>query len=280
MKTYCLIALFCTSFLLIGCGTISQHAAVRTGEPGLISEAEKARAVLDALVNLNSGLDSFKGIGKATFRSNGTRQSVRVAWMGSGRDRIRIEVLDPAGRPVVSFANDGDWVYLLSRNPPRFYKKRSAGASLKNVLAIPVQSNDIIALISGRAPLREYRSVHLILSEENENRPGTGRDNPPAAERVLVLKRFWGLVVQKIFFDEALNEIRQVEIYDTLGSLAYRAVFESMQNIDGYRVPSALLISNDADAAFRLDIRRYWADVRVEPSQFVLIPPEAIDRRE
>ena len=124
MKTYCPTAVFCALFLLTACSTISQHTAIKTGEPGSPSETEKARSLLDALVNLNSGLDSFKGIGKATFSSKGKKQVARVAWMGSGRNRIRIEVLDPSGRPSVSFANDGEWSYLLSRNPLRFYKNR------------------------------------------------------------------------------------------------------------------------------------------------------------
>ena len=67
-------------------------------------------------------------------------------------------------------------------------------------------------------------------------------------------------------------------MYGRGGGLIYRAVFEKMQFIDGYRVPSRLLITDDRDQSLQLTIHRYWADVPVDPSVFLLAPPTDEDR--
>jgi len=47
-----------------------------------------------------------------------------------------------------------------------------------------------------------------------------------------------------------------------------------MQNIEGYSVPSSLVLSTDDGSGFRLDVDKYWVGVSVSPSMFVLTPPE------
>jgi hypothetical protein len=90
---------------------------------------------------------------------------------------------------------------------------------------------------------------------------------------VLLLDRIWG-VHQKIFLDEQKSEVRQIEVYDVSGSMLFQANFLEMQLIDGYRVPSRLVVSNyQTKALVQLVVEKYWAGIPVSPSMFVLESP-------
>jgi hypothetical protein len=47
-----------------------------------------------------------------------------------------------------------------------------------------------------------------------------------------------------------------------------------MQAVNKYQVPLRLSISSDEGMGFQLEVQKYWADVPVSPSMFVLDPPD------
>ncbi len=256
--------LLSTVLFLTACSTVSR----RPGSPGGPTEAE---VLLETLVNRNPGLDGFKGIGKAIIMADGKNQIARVAWMGASPNRLRIEILGPAGQSVAGFAYDGQWMTIVSHAPVKFVKKRSSGANLKRLLSVPVNAGDMVALMAGRVPVRKHRTVLFS---------GAGDGVRPNEDTVLELKRAWGHVAERIFLDKAGGNVRQVEIYQPDGLLAYRVVFKKMQQINGYGVPSELQFSNDAGMALNLHIHRYWTKVDFVPSTFVLTPPKTANPAE
>jgi len=251
--------LFCAVIFLAGCGSIS-----RQPEDSLESAAmADARVVLSILRNQNRMLKNFKGIGKIKVRQDQkTRIDERIAWVASETAKLNIAVL-VSGHPAIKMASDGEWFYYYeTREGKPFYKKFSASdANLKQITAIPIKISDIIALLAGRVPLREHHTAVL-------ERSASGKSY------VLVLKRRWWGVTEKIFLDETKSKVHQTEFYNRSGSLIYLARFDEMQSIDGYRVPALLSISNGDGIDLELVVNRYWADVDVSASMFVLNPPE------
>jgi hypothetical protein len=260
--SYAIIHLRATLFfILVGFGL----AACSTMTAGL-SGMEKdlvTQNLISTLEAQNNQLKNFKGIGTIKVWKHGKVQiDERVAWIGSQPLKISIAVLI-SGYPAVKLSSDGEWFYYLeSQGDQSYFKKiQTTNANLKRLISIPIRSNDVITLLTGRVPVREYHQAQL-----KEDASGDGY--------VLILsKRWWG-IIEKIYVDKSKSKVRQVEMYDRDGSLAYRASFEKIKDIQGYRVPFRLKISNDEGADFRLEIDRYWADVNVSPSMFVLTPPE------
>ncbi len=111
----------------------------------------------------------------------------------------------------------------------------------------------------GRIPIREHRSARL-----QPLASGNGY--------VLLLNRIWG-VHQKIYLDEQKSEVRQTEVYDAAGNLVFQANFLEMQLVDGYKVPSRLVVTGETRAMVQLVVEKYWADIPVTPSMFVLESP-------
>lgn len=260
MKWYRVIVVLTAVLLFSSC------AIFRPSKELEITPAEKDAEVRDLLFTLqtkNASLKNFKGIGTIKVWQNGIIQvDQRVAWIGEKPLKLSIAVLI-SGFPAIKLATDGRWLYYLeSHGHETIFKKfADTDPSLKKIISIPITASDVVTLLAGRIPLREYNSVALVAKTA-----GNGT--------VLVLKERWWGIRQKIYFNEARSRVRQIEIFNRSGSLMYRAEIENIQPVNGYRVPFRLRLSSNEGADFQLDVDRYWANVNLPPDVFVLTPPE------
>ena len=246
-----------------GCSSFTAGLSREKQPPPDAAAMAQANAVVSYLSHQNAGLSSFKGKGKITVRQQGRLKfKETVYWVGSENDKISI-VLLVGGYPAVKMASDGKWFYYyeVSEGDPIYRKIDASDASLKRIISISIKTDDVLSLIAGRVPIREY---HRAVLEQQKARPGY----------VLVLnKRWWG-VAEKIYLDQTKTQVEQVEFFNRSGSLIYRARFDEMQAVKDYRVPARLSITNGTDADFELEVHAYWVDVAVTPQMFVLKPPE------
>jgi len=225
-------------------------------------DAALAAETLARLRRVNHDLSTFKGLGKIRIRSaDRAPVSERVAWVGAVPEKIRIAVVS-AGRPVLTIAADGRHLYFVDPNDPHttFRKLSAPDADLEQLLSVPLKTSDVVTILAGRVPIVGHGSAVLTRGAD-----GSGR--------VLVLSRWWR-VVEKIFLDESLAEVKTAEIYDLGGRLRYRVNFRRMQEVNGYRVPERLEINREDGSSVRLDIDRYLTGVAVTPESFMIEPPE------
>lgn len=260
MNWYRIIPAFILAGLLAGCAAIKPSRDL-TITP--VERTEQVRDLLSSLQTQNDALINFKGIGNIIIRQNGLTQfDQRVAWIGEKPVKFSIAVLI-SGYPAVKLAADGRWFYYLEvqGEDTRFRKMATNDPDLKRLISIPISVSDVIALLSGRIPLPEFDSVEFNRETSNQ-------------ECVLILADSWWGVQQKIFYDASLSRVLRVDVFHRSGALRYRAEVESTQQVEGFRVPRRLKLSNNEGIDFRLDIHRYWANVDVQPSVFVLTPPQ------
>jgi len=260
MKWYRVIILLAAALSLSSCAVFKPSRELEIIPP---EKATEVRNLLSALQSKNNSLKNFKGIGKISVWQNGViRVDQRVAWIGEKPLNLSIAVLI-SGYPAIKLATDGKWLYYLeTRGHDTIFKKFAASdPSLRNIISIPITSSDVVTLLSGGIPLRKFDAVDVIADTS-----GNGY--------VFVLKERWWGVRQKIYFDQSGSQVRQVDTFDRSGELKYRAEIENMRSVDGYQVPFRLKLSSGEGADFLLDIDRYWANVELPASAFVLAPPE------
>ena len=260
MKWYRIIPALAVACLLLSCATIkpSRDLAVTP-----VERADQVRGLLAILRTQNNALINFKGIGNITVRQNGVIQfDQRVAWIGEKPVKFSLAVLI-SGYPAVKLATDGEWFYYLEvqGQETRFRKMAARDPDLKRLISIPISASDVIAFIAGRIPLPEFDAVTFV--EETSN-PGP----------VLVLADNWWGTRQKIFYNAALSHVQRIDVFHRSGPLRYRAEVESTQRVNGFQVPQRLRFSNDDGIDVQLDIHRYWINVDLSPSVFVLSPPK------
>jgi hypothetical protein len=250
-------------FFCVNCSGLLTGRSREMSKPPIAAELLETQAVLAELNRKNALLDSFKGLGKIKVWQDGQLKiDERVAWIGSAPNKLSI-VLMVSGFPAIKMASDGKWFYYYEVGEGKgTYKKISAtDASLKRIISIPIQPSDIMNLIAGRVPLREY---HTAILQKQESGQGY----------VLALKRHWWGIVEKIHLEEDKQQIRMIEYFNRTGSLSYRVRFDEMQLVNGYQVPAKLSISNGNNANFQLDVYQYYTNVPVTASMFVLNPPD------
>jgi hypothetical protein len=258
-----LISLILAAFLLSACAGINAGLPGKPPQEAELGKISDAKILLATLETENERLKTFKGIGKIRVYHHGKIQiDQRVAWLGFEPDNLSIAVLI-SGYPAIKVASDGKWFYYLEAQGDQtvFKKVPATNANLKRIISIAIPCNDVLTLLAGRAPIRTYNAAYL-----NKDESGSGY--------VLVLKKRWWGIIEKIYYDQDKSHVRQIEIFNRAGALIYRAIFEEMQNVQGYQVPLRLKISNEDGASVELNIDRYWADVDVSPSMFVLTPPD------
>ncbi len=225
---------------------------------------DEVRNLVSALQTRNNLLKTYKGIGKLKIIEHGKLSlNERLAWIGTDKDRIRIAVL-VTGRPAVNIASDGRWFYYQDAGSAKGTVKRkrySKNASLERLIKIPVSLSHVICLLTGRVPVRKYNTVECESYEKNS--------------RVILVLKKWRRIVEKIYLSENPNWVDAVEMYDSAGSLVYRASFEKMLRVKGYWVPSRIVITNDKPISLHIDIDRYIVDIPVTDEMFVLEPEKS-----
>jgi hypothetical protein len=228
------------------------------------AEADQARRAIDRLARVNHELAAFKAVGRIKIQGEGPymmRVNERAAWVAALPHNLSLVILS-SGRPVFKLATDGHHLYLVDlTNPKRSYQKLpSADDGLKRLISLPLTPGDVVAFLSGRIPLVEHSTAALIKSEDDDR-------------YVLILKKWWQ-VKEKVYLDEAASEVREVEYFDYDGKLRYRVQFEGIQEVQGFRVPVRLLITNDSGIDVQVDIDRFTAETSIPPSMFILTPPD------
>jgi hypothetical protein len=270
---------FICIFFISGCTGLSHRISEESKE---FHSSSEAKEIISILVSQNHTLKTIKGVGKITFLEK--EITTRIAWVASTPDKIRITLSSVSGHPMISAATDGQWFYFFSHASGDFYKKRPTNFNMKRFFSISIKSEDIVNILLGRIPVVEYDSVGLmedrsikglsaIYSKSVEvsslNKDIKGNKN----SSVLLLKNKWGNVREKIYLNDR-QDAHKIEMFDSTGALVYRLELIRMQEIQSYRVPYRLKVSNDDGMGFQLDLDRYWADAAVSPSVFTLAPPK------
>lgn len=221
---------------------------------------DKAISIISAIRTRNSSIRTFNGLGKIELAHNGEFLNARAAWVGSYPNQLRFEILGIGGHPLLSFSFNHDEQFFISHIDKTFYHSEDTDADLEDLIAIPVKLDDIMKLLTGRIPVYEHFDFEII-----EDSSETGW--------ILVLKREWTGVCEKLYLDEKNTKIYKIEIFGLTGGLTYRAVFDGGIEIESMEIPSKLTLADDNGASLRLRIDRSLKNIPVSSSVFVLEPP-------
>lgn len=270
--------LFVFTFVFSACTILSPKISKKSNHKIAVSEANK---IISTLKDQNLKLRTFKGMGTITFKARGKKDYIsRIAWIASVPDKIRITLLSVSGQPAVSIASDGHWLYYVSHLRGDFYKKPATMSSMKRLFSIPINSKDIVDILAGRVPVPPYDSAVLMENRSYDDKfyahtPTIQDEKGDSGKNgyILVLKKNWGDILEKIYLDDEKKEVHKVEVFDRFGALVYRVKFSNIREVSGYRIPYRLLVSNDDGSGFRLHVDRYWPNDTVSQSMFVLAPP-------
>jgi hypothetical protein len=199
---------------------------------------------------------AVKGIGTITWQGSDGMLASRAAWLGASDGRFRIEMLGPAGHSVAKFIFDGKDYVFVSPLEQRVQRKKGAESNLKAITGISLSSEDIIAYMSGRIPLKDYDEAMF-------------RTGGPGCSDTVVLKRQWLGVVEKLLLDETHAHVETVAMY-RWGQLQYRVELMERKVVNGRSIPFRLDFSNSDQQVFGIDVEKCWLDIQTTPEMFAV----------
>lgn len=215
-----------------------------------------SQELLETVISTNQELESIKGIGRIELLLNNKPETFTATWGGLQPDRLRLDVLSPTGQPVISFACDGEQIYLLSYSDNKLYRRKAAGNGLKKIVAIDISVADFLDIICGRIPIGDIDGARM---EERE-------DLGP----LLVVHDRSRNYIDTIFFDMDQCTINEFERRSRSGKLLFHVVFESWMRVNGFSLPKSISIRDEKSGDVRVDARRVWVNPEMNDGQFVL----------
>lgn len=242
-------------FFFTACNSFNTDSA-KILDRKYFSTSFNADFLLSEIKNNNNIPDTFKGVGKITLLDEKGFQTARIAWAGSGREKIRIVILGPGGHPVISTACNGKYIYFLSHADQHLYIKKKSDKIIKKFTGIPLQFTDIISLLTGCVPIREHSAV-LVSRDEFSNK------------NTLILKKNRHNISEKIFLNENNIIVQKIEVFNSKGGISYSAEFKQIDSFGNCNIPKQIKIVND-NVEINLSIDKFWTDVDISPSLFIL----------
>lgn len=242
--------------MLVGCGMPMQPKGI------LLSEADpqEVKELTAAFEKRNGSLNSFKAVGQIKLKTGRKVLLTRAAWIGLEKNRLRLEILKPTGKPLMSLSSDGKWAYLLLRDEKQYEKQPLSGQGFGHWASVSVAPSDLVSLLCGRVPNRAWDLCYWETPEK-----GGGP--------VLHLAQYWKGFVEKLYFDTSLEKIRLIEMYRPDGTLVYRARWSNFRTVKNYRLPMHIEIDDVKGRHLTLSVDRIWPDAVVKAAQFIIKEP-------
>ncbi|MEJ2155777.1 MAG: lipoprotein insertase outer membrane protein LolB [Desulfobacteraceae bacterium] len=219
-----------------------------------------ARMLLERLLQNNPTLTQYKGLAGVQMQLNGRSQSSRIAFAAVQPNKMRVEILNMMGTPLVSLTGNGENVTLFSHGRRKYYRFRQTRSALFSLIEVPIGIEDLQNLLAGRVPVPPYVSVQSLT------------EHPSTPDNVLILTNRWNGIVARLQLDPSNHGVKALKVLDADGELQYRIQWLKWREIGGYRVPSKLVIESTNTQQVTLTLDRFWPNANVSPSTFELEP--------
>ncbi len=218
-----------------------------------------ARQMVEKLYAYNSELKQFKSLAKTRVESSERKLAGRVALAAAAPNQMRVEWLNIMGQPLISLAGDGRTISIISHSGKRIYRRRQSPTALEPLIQIPMGIEDLQNLLAGRPPLSNFVSAQLVEKHD--------------AVDVIALKNRWHSTLARLHIDRSQQQVQMMRNYDTDGTLHYQIDWLQWQTIKGYTIPRKVMVSAASGIRLTFTVERFWPDVDLPASTFVLSLP-------
>jgi hypothetical protein len=124
-------------------------------------------------------------------------------------------------------------------------------------VSIPLQLDDLFALLSGNVPVVPFHSAEMGYSEKDH-------------QWRLSLYRRWRRLVESIWMKHGEVAVDRIEVFDRSGHLAYMATFEKYREVEGVLMPRQTVLSDQEGHLLSLEVERFWRNVAIPAEAFAL----------
>ncbi len=239
---------FCLSFFT-GCASLNFKAMHNI----------KVYDLAKQISNTNKEIKTSKGLGWLKITENHTEIVFKIAWITEPPDKIRATLIS-GGLPVETIASNGEKIAFFSHTGKHKLKTYNIkNPSLEDIILIPVRIRDIIALLSGQIPIKDFKYA-FIDNQINQI------DN---SLETIILKNSADKGIQKLYLDSE-KQVKKYMLTDWKADPLYNIVFLDSIKIDSLTIPSKILIQDNLNRKVTLEISKFHKNLSLKKSLFTL----------
>ena len=247
----CWLALSLSPFTFAGCAWLMRPPEV---DPF-------ARQLVERLRQVNRGLMQYKALSRIQLDLEGVTQEVSpMAIAAQWPNRMRVEILSPAGQPVSSLVADGETIRIRTHGKKRIYRFHQSVTALEPLIHLPIGIAQLQGALIGRPALPMYAGVQVVSRTDDRIK--------------VVLKNRWRQDLAVLHFNGDDRSVRRMEVLGEQGQSLYRVIWLQWLDIGKYRVPDRLRFESDSGYQVTVRIRRFWPDADLAAATFELHAPD------
>ena len=213
--------------------------------------------------NSNKEIKTSKGLGWLKIRENKKQTIYKIAWIAEPPYKIRVTLLANSF-PVETIVSNKESITLFSHTGEHSLKTFNVkNPSLEDIIFIPVKIEDIIALLSGHVPIKDFNYAFF---DDQTNDQINNNDN---SLKIITLKNKSDNGIQKIYVNSK-DQIKKYIITDRKLKPVYEVIFVDSIKIDSSIIPSKLIIQDNLNREVTLEIYKFFKNLPVKKSTFSL----------
>ncbi|MFA5907103.1 MAG: hypothetical protein WC836_24465, partial [Desulfobacula sp.] len=193
---------------------------------------KKAFSTANEARSLNRHVTASRGKGWAKLETPGKTDRYRMAWAAAYPDKIRITFL-MLGNPVETVISTGEKISFLSHTGKHdLYTTESNDPDMKDYLEVPVKMSELISILMGHIPLKEFDDAYFLPSD------------PSLAAIVTRQKEKGGL--QHLILNSD-GKTGRIDTLDTYGNPLYEIHVLEYKILESNEIPVKLQIKDTGD---------------------------------
>lgn len=231
---------------LAGCASLRAKPAIPKAAPTIAPSPE---ALLAAIDDRSAAVRTFRALAQMHYAGESDKIAVKEVVAVERPNRLRIEMLSAFG-VALQIASDGARLCAYHRGDRTFYRGRATAANLSRFTRLDLELDDVVDLLIGLPPHREWRG-----------KPSMTFERPEGTWRVETSLRHGELLT--VWFDpDSLLPVRAREA-TSAGAVRYTASYGQYDTISGVVIPTWVRFEVPEQQA-RIDLR--YSDVSLNAS--------------
>ncbi len=245
-------------FFLAGCPVKPPPPAP---PPSIHPSAEK---LLSRLASREKAVKNFWAKVETRIKNQRREASADGALMGLAPDLLRLELIDPVGRPRMTFTSDGRKMGLLVHSEGKFYVGPASPRNLGRILPLGLGLRQVFILLAGGTPLIRHKYGRVDwLAGPGQYRLRLGGDP--------------GGMYQVLWFARPDLRLVKSEVLDKKSRVLFRAAFSDFRKIGPERFPMHLVLSVPVSKVL-VEFKYVWLKVNLTMNQlpFAVRAPQGV----
>ncbi|MCK5837086.1 MAG: hypothetical protein KAH09_07455 [Desulfobacula sp.] len=216
---------------------------------------QKAAVLSRQAKSFNQHIIASKGTGWARLDTKTRTDKYKIAWAAVSPNKIRITFL-LSGLPVETIVTNGEKIIFVSHTRAHArYSYTAKDPDMKNYIRVPVKLSEMISLLLGRLPVRNFDDAYFSASDSSLS--------------TITLKQNWKRIKQTLHFNSK-GKVNALKSTNAAGKILYEIRLIKYTAYALGDIPTKIEIKDMANNRLMIDIESFVPNPPIKESVFQL----------